>query len=268
MVEAIPPVLLSTSSVYPEPTAVAFELAAKLGYDGVEVMVWTDAVSQDAETLATLSAHYGVAVGSVHAPCLLMTQRVWSKDPWTRLRRSAEMAEHLGASTVVVHPPFAWQRGYGREFGAGLARLRERFPQLRFAVENMYPLKMAGKGFVPYAPHWDPTDPGYDHYTLDLSHCAASGSDALDMAERMGQNLTHVHLGDGSGPGLDEHAVPGRGGQPCAQLLRQISDSGFDGTIAVEVSTRKVGHRAVREADLTESLDFAKRHLNHKSYTG
>ncbi len=41
---------LSSSSVYPESTAVAFELAADLGYDGVEVMVGTDAMSQDLAT--------------------------------------------------------------------------------------------------------------------------------------------------------------------------------------------------------------------------
>ena len=40
-------VALSTASVYPESTATAFELAARLGYDGVEVMVWTDPVSQE-----------------------------------------------------------------------------------------------------------------------------------------------------------------------------------------------------------------------------
>ena len=34
-----PPVALSTSSVYPERTPDAFEMAARLGYDGVEVMV-------------------------------------------------------------------------------------------------------------------------------------------------------------------------------------------------------------------------------------
>ncbi|HZE41952.1 MAG TPA: sugar phosphate isomerase/epimerase [Stackebrandtia sp.] len=255
------PVLLSTSSVYPEPTAVAFELAAKLGYDGVEVMVWTDAVSQDPETLATLSGHYGVNIGAVHAPCLLMTQRVWSKDPWERLRRAAVMAERLDAPVVVIHPPFAWQRGYGRGFAAGLDRMSQRFGDIRFAVENMYPIKMARKGFVPYAPHWDPTDPGYDNYTLDLSHCAASNSDALAMAERMGDNLTHVHLGDGATPGRDEHAVPGRGGQPCAELLTSLSRKRNDFTVTVEVSTRKAGHRAVREADLAESLAFARQHL-------
>ncbi|MGH8878843.1 MAG: sugar phosphate isomerase/epimerase family protein [Stackebrandtia sp.] len=261
MAAASPQVLLSTSSVYPEPTAVAFELAAKLGYDGIEVMVWTDRVSQDFRTLATLSDHYGVPVGSVHAPCLLMTQRVWSKDPWERLRRAAVMAEHLKASTVVIHPPFAWQRGYGRVFPAGLERMRQRFPQLRFAVENMYPIKMARKGFVPYAPHWDPTNPGYDNYTLDLSHCAASNTDPLELADRMGPGLSHIHLGDGSAPGKDEHAVPGRGTQPCGDLLRKVATSGNEFTVAVEVSTRKSGHRAVREADLAESLDFARRHL-------
>ena len=33
--------------MFPEPTAATFEMAASLGYDGIEVMVWTDAVSQD-----------------------------------------------------------------------------------------------------------------------------------------------------------------------------------------------------------------------------
>ena len=60
--------LLSSSSVFPEPTAAAFEMAATVGYDGVEVMVWTDAVSQDAGALKGLADHYDVPVLSVHAP--------------------------------------------------------------------------------------------------------------------------------------------------------------------------------------------------------
>ena len=39
-------VALSTASVYPESTANAFEMAARLGYDGVEVMVSPDPVSR------------------------------------------------------------------------------------------------------------------------------------------------------------------------------------------------------------------------------
>src|SRR5690606_17735222 len=97
------PVILSTSSVYPESTTAAFEIAATLGYDGVEVMVWTDGASQDSRTLSRLAAHYGVPVLAVHSPCLLVTQRVWSSDPWERLRRSLVMAQDLEAPTVVLH---------------------------------------------------------------------------------------------------------------------------------------------------------------------
>ena len=253
--------LLSTSSVFPEPTSAAFATAAALGYDGVEVMVWTDAVSQDAGALRGLADHYGVPIRSVHAPCLLVTQRVWSPDPWERLRRAAGLATALDAPTVVVHPPFSWQRDYARRFVPGLATLRADFPAVRFAIENMFPVRMAGREFVPYSPGWDPTKAGFDAYTLDVSHCAAARNDALAMADAMGSGLVHVHLGDGSGEGRDEHLVPGRGNQPCGQLLQSLAGRGYRGSIAVEVNTRRAPSRAEREADLAEALAFARAHL-------
>jgi sugar phosphate isomerase/epimerase len=120
---------------------------------------------------------------------------------------------------------------------------------------------MAGRSFVPYVPGWDPTEAGYDAYTLDLSHAAASRTDSLVLADRMAKGLKHVHLGDGTGEGRDEHLVPGRGNQPCAELLQSLAGRGFQGSVALEVSTRKVASRAVREADLRESLAFARHHL-------
>jgi len=255
-------VLLSTSSVFPEPTSAGFEMAATLGYDGVEVMVWTDAVSQDAAALRGLSEHYGVPVGSVHAPCLLVTQRVWSPDPWERLRRSAELAETLGAPIVVIHPPFTWQRDYARRFSEGIEEMSMAFGSVRFAVENMFPVRMARREFVPYSPGYDPTEVGFDAYTLDISHCAASRRDVLAMADTMGPALAHVHLGDGTGEPRDEHLVPGRGSQPCGPLLKSLATRGFTGSVAVEVSTRRAVSRADRQADLAESLAFARAHLS------
>ncbi len=258
-------VLLSTSSVFPETTASAFEMAADLGYDGVEVMVWTDAVSQDADALRGLSEHYGVRIGAVHAPCLLVTQRVWSPDPWERLRRSAMLAESLDAPIVVVHPPFAWQKSYARGFRDGIADLRNAFGSIEFAIENMFPVKAAGRRFVPYAPSYDPTDVGFDAYTLDISHCSASQRDVFEMAGLMGAGLAHVHLGDGSGEPRDEHLVPGRGNQPCGELLASLARRGFVGAVTVEVSTRRAGSRAERKADLSESLAFARAYLSARS---
>ena len=260
-----PPVALSTSSVYPERTPDAFEMAARLGYDGVEVMVYTDPVSQDADVLRRLSDYHQLPIVSVHAPNLLLTQRVWGRDPWEKLRRAKELAERVGARVVVLHPPFRWQREYVRGFEKGLAALAEETDVI-FAVENMYPLRAGASEMVPYAPHWDPTALDVPHVTLDLSHTAASGSDALAMAASLGDRLAHVHLADGtgtpSGPFPDEHLVPGRGVQPCAELLGRLSAAGYPGMVVVEVNTNRAPTREDRLADLAQSLAFAREHLS------
>ena len=171
-------VAMATASVYPETTATAFEIAARLGYDGVEVMVWTDPVSQDVEALRRLSDHHQIPILALHAPCLVISQRVWGTDPWAKLVRAKDAAESLGAGTVVVHPPFRWQRDYARQFLGGLQQMATE-TDVRFAVENMFPLRARGREVTPYAPDWDPTLEDFRHFTLDLSHTSVSESDAI-----------------------------------------------------------------------------------------
>lgn len=251
---------LSTSSVYPETTAAAFEIAALLGYDGVEVMVGTDSMSQDSEALKALMDHYRVPVLSIHAPCLLITQRVWGTEPWGKLERAKDAAERLGADTVVVHPPFRWQRDYAREFVSGLERMRSE-TDVMFAVENMFPWRAGPRSVAAYLPDWDVRNDDYPHTTLDLSHTAVSQSDAVEMARDLGDRLTHLHLADGTGSARDEHLVPGRGDQPVAEVLDGLSAAGFAGSVIVEVSTRRAADRVERERDLAEALDFARQHF-------
>jgi sugar phosphate isomerase/epimerase len=256
-----PLIALSTASVFPDKTADAFEVAARLGCDGVEVMVAADAVSQDVDVLRRLVDYHGVPVLSVHAPCLLITQRVWGREPWGKLIRAKDMAEKLGARVVVLHPPFRWQRDYARDFGPGLARMSEE-TDVVFAVENMFPLRAGGAEVAAYAPHWNPLLMDAPHVTLDLSHTAASGSDALAMAEQLGDRLTHVHMADGSGlTNRDEHLIPGRGTQPCATLLTRLAASGYSGTVVLEVNTRRALSHEARVADLAEAVAFTREHL-------
>ena len=258
------PVVLSTASVFPERVPDAFEAAARLGYDGVEVMVSADPISQDVEVLRRLSDYHGVPVLAVHSPCLLITQRVWGREPWGKLVRAREVAEKLGAKVVVVHPAFRWQREYAREFEEGLTRMDQETDVI-FAVENLYPLRARGAEVTAYAPHWNPVELDYAHATLDLSHTAVSGSDAIEMAGQLGDRLAHVHLADGTKPGLpDEHLVPGRGSQPCSDLLERLVSDGYGGMVVLEVSTRRVATRDERQADLAESLAFARRHLGQE----
>ena len=257
----VPLVALSTASVFPDRVADAFEVAARLGYDGLEVMVSADAVSQDIEALRRLADYHGMPVLAIHAPCLLVTQRVWGYEPWGKLVRAKEAAQELGAKVVVVHPPFRWQREYAKDFSEGLARMAEE-SDIVFAVENMFPLRAGGAELAAYAPHWNPVHMDAPHVTLDLSHTAASGSDAYAMAEQLGDRLAHVHKADGTGvPNRDEHLVPGRGTQPCAELLSSLGTRGFTGSVAVEVATRRAPSRLARKEDLEAALAFARHHL-------
>jgi sugar phosphate isomerase/epimerase len=253
-------IALSTASTYPESTATAFEVAARLGYDGVEVMVWNDPVSQDLDALRRLSDYHQIPVLAVHAPCLVITQRVWGNDPWAKLVRAKEVGETLGASTVVVHPPFRWQRDYARDFIKGIDTMSNE-TDITFAVENMFPLRAVGREVTPYAPDWDTVEYDYASVTLDLSHTSVSQSDGLLMAHQLGDRLQHLHLADGIGSARDEHLVPGRGTQPCAEVLEHLAANDFGGLIVVEVSTRKATSRAEREADLAEALAYARLHF-------
>lgn len=252
-------IALSSSSVYPQPTATAFALASKLGYDGVEIMVWTDPVSQEAGALTALARLHDVPVVSIHAPTLLLTQRIWGNDPWVKIDRSIGIAQDVGAETVVVHPPFRWQKDYARDFAAGVAE-REAESGIRIAVENMFPWRARGREVLAYLPHWDPVGQDYRHVTLDLSHTATSGSDAMAMLRDLGPRLAHVHLADGTGAIRDEHLVPGRGAQPCGQFLEALAEGGYSGDIVLEVATRRLEPDA-RERDLSEALAFARLHF-------
>ena len=271
---------LSTASVYPLRTEAAFEYAARLGYDGVELMVWAESVSQDVDAINKLSQQYGVPVLAVHAPCLLISQRVWGANPIPKLNRTVRAAEKLGAQTVVIHPPFRWQRRYADGFAEQVARL-EASSDVIVAVENMFPFRadrffggtqasierMRKRGGRPgpaisaFSPSYEPLEGNHAHYTLDLSHTATAGTDALDMARRMGSGLAHLHLADGSGAYLDEHLVPGRGTQPTSEVCQMLAASDFAGHVILEVTTSGARTEAEREVLLTESLEFARTHL-------
>nr|WP_245663904.1 sugar phosphate isomerase/epimerase [Nocardia arthritidis] len=270
---------LSTASVYPQNTEAAFRYAAELGYDGVELMVWAEPASQSIATVQAYSRRYGVPVLAVHAPCLLISQRVWGSDPVAKLERSVRTAESLGASTVVVHPPFRWQRRYAAGFAAQVAELEDNSPVV-VAVENMFPMRAdtlfgrregavrrlerrggPGPALTAFSPSYDPTDTGFRHYTLDLSHTATAGTDPLALAARMGLGLAHLHLADGRGAAHDEHLVPGEGTQPCVEVCASLVRTGFTGQVVAEINTQNARTTKERADMLHRTLAFARKHL-------
>lgn len=163
----------------------------------------------------------------------------------------------------MVHPPFRWQRKYAGGFAILIDALEDD-SGIAIAVENMFPVRtdrffgkyeeaagrMRRRGGGPgaavsaFATSIDPTDDGFANYTLDLSHAATAGADAIEMLNRMGGGLRHLHLTDGSGAAVDEHLVPGDGSQPCVQVCKSLAAGDFSGSAILEVTTSSVNTKA------------------------
>lgn len=256
---------MSASCVYPLSCEDGFRFANKAGYDGVEVMVTNESVTQSAASIRQMIDTYEMPVLSIHAPVLLLTHFVWGRDPQVKLERSAELAANVGASTVVVHPPFRWQSGYAERF-LDIVRQTSQNTGITIAVENMFPWKVRNSAMQAYAPGPDPRELDCDAITLDFSHAALSGHDSLELTLEYGDRLRHVHLTDGSHPDdgnrvFDEHLLPGHGKQPVAEVLQHLAAKDWDGHVVAEINTRKAKTEPERLALLVETLEFARTHL-------
>lgn len=266
-VEGMIQIGMSTSCTFPKSLDASFKIAKRAGFDGMEVMVSTEDATRSAAALRALTRKHDLPVLAIHAPVLFFTQFVWGTNPAVKLERSVELAYDCGASTVVVHPPFRWQGSYARNF-LELVRRLEQTTGVKVAVENMFPWNIGGgSGRQAYLPGIDPTEMDCDSITLDFSHAALSGENALDMARAAGKRLAHIHLCDGQAPGQsgkklwDEHLPPGFGGQPVAETLQYLDDIQFKGHVVAEVNTRSSKSETDRLRVLTQTVEFARRNL-------
>ena len=254
-------VALSTASVYPESTASAFEIAARLGYDAVEVMVGIDPVSQDVDV--------DQAPGATTTRCRSARPRAVPADHPAGLgqrplgqaaaqRRDGARARRATRSSCIRR--FAGSASTPSGFVEGIARSRTT-PASRSPSRTCTRGGRRGVSSRPTSPGWNPVEQDYANVTLDLSHTSTSGSDPIQMVARLGDRLRHVHMTDGTGSAKDEHLVPGRGNQPCAELLELLAERSFGGSVVLEINTRKSATQAERLDDLAESLAFTRLHL-------
>ena len=139
-----PPVLAATGPFFMFSLEETFELIADAGFDGVELMITQDRLSQDPHRLGALAARYGLPVPAVHGPFLVATWLVWGTDPRRKIDRCVRFAEAAGVSTVVIHPPYRWQAAYAEWLEEAMVRIRAD-TGVTIAVENMFPVGAGGR---------------------------------------------------------------------------------------------------------------------------
>jgi sugar phosphate isomerase/epimerase len=234
-----PTLLFSTAALFARPLAATMDTIAEAGFTGVEVLVTSDPASREPRTIRELAAERGLIVGAIHAPCLLLTRRVWGTDPVGKVYRAIETAERAGVPLVVVHPPFRWQPGFARWLEDRLPGLVER-TGVDVAVENMFPIKVGGRATVKL--HTDRDLDELDRYgslVLDTSHAVVAGHDPVEVRRRFGSRLRHVHLSDNAGKGWDSHLPLGEGVLDVDAVLDDLAAGGFAGNVSLEVDLRR-----------------------------
>ena len=85
---------------------------------------------------------------------------------------------------------------------------------------------------------------------LDVKQARISGYHYREYLEEMGQSLTHVHISDVDRNG--KIRLPGQGIFDFDELVRRLSDVGFDGPLIIEVYNDSYAHAG----ELKPSLDY------------
>jgi len=246
-------ITLSTGSLYNYGTVRVFELAAEVGYDGIEVLVDHRWDSRQPAYLRRLSSDHGLPIAVVHSPFVVEVAD-WPADQLGRLRRTVALAQEVGASTVVTHLPFRlyaiaghWHGYRPRRFSLPIL-LPRRDPYYHFlrdgqvaeleaetgitiGVENMPSKQLLGIKLNGYWFNSPAELSRFPHLTLDTTHLGTWGLDPLVVYEQLRERVAHVHLSNYDGR---EHRSPLDGHLPLAEFLRHLARDGYQGAITIE----------------------------------
>lgn len=81
--------------------------------------------------------------------------------------------------------------------------------------------------------------------TLDVGHAhlRPEGSLVVNLIRKFGDRLAHVHLSDNKGGSQDLHLPLGVGSIDWAQVVAELRQAGFDGTVTLEVFAEDLDYR-------------------------
>ncbi len=276
-------IALSTGSLYNYGIARVFGLAARAGFEGIEVLVDHRWDTRQAEYLRRLSVEHRLPIVALHNPFAAQVPG-WPDDELGRLRCTIGLAQEVGAPVVVAHLPRRFARVTGhlrysgrvRQFRVPLPIGRrephsdlfpdvlgwmEQQPGVTVAVENMPAQRFLGLTFNPCAYNSVLELNRFPYVTLDTTHWATWGLDPLAVYGELKNRVRHVHL---SNYGGGEHRSPPHGHLRLEDLLRALARDGYEGAISVECHPEALNADDERQclAALREAASFCLTHYD------
>jgi len=256
--------ILSAGSLYTLPLETIFNIAAAVGFDGVEVIISYDfQYGDNAELIRQLQQI--MPITSLHAPFLVL-------DNWgnriEQLQRTIRLARETGVPLVNFHPP-AW---LSLEFGfwSWLKKFKDMQRELaddevEVTIENM---PWSGPlGVNPY--FLSNTDTMIEFMerrnllmTFDTAHMGSSKANFIHDFHRFYNTgrMRNIHFSD-FGYGR-EHLLPGHGVLPLTRFLNHLSETGYDATLTLELSPAELPEE---ENQIKESLSEVLHYLRQET---
>lgn len=257
----LPAVQCSTGPFWAFELERSMDALADAGFTEIELMITRDPRTQEPEIPLRIARDRGLKIASVHGPFLVITKTVWGADPIQKIKRGAEFCRAVGADSMVVHPPYLWERDYARwlEQEAGTFSAET---GVTVAVETMYPKWVAGRRMRAY--RWLEAKALYEAchlVAMDTSHVTVARQDILEVYEILAPKLVHIHLSNNAGDGRDGHLELEKGILPLDRFLDELHRTRYAGVVSLELSV----HRYLqRPEELVQMLKRSREYVEQR----
>lgn len=256
---------ISSGTLFTFPLARCFQIAAEVGFDGLELII-----NQDFQRVncRNLIAELGriAPILSIHAP--FMPLDGWG-TPVDSLKRCVEIAIDTGVPLINFHPP-SWLGGevkfwrwlYGihdfqKEVGKGITLTMENMPWVgRFKV-NPHILSHTHK-LIEFVQERNL------FLTFDTTHMGSGKTNFINdfyLCYNSGR-IRNIHFSD-YGHGR-EHLLPGHGVLPLTRFLNHLRNTDYNETLTLELSPHEFpkDERIIVES-LREILAYLRTETTH-----
>ena len=247
------------------------ELAAACGFRyaalnlGESRCFFEDGWRGEIRRLDGLLKRNGLRCVLIHSPCydLTLSAEKTDNDMERAIFRSVEGAAMLGAGITAVHPRVYFEDGtedveksyaYNVRYFAPLVREAERLG-CRIGIENM-----------PTFPGWDKTfytNRPSEHRRIvdcfdspaacavwDFGHANLANGDPVSALKTLGSRIKATHVHDNGGKN-DDHLTPLLGTIDWESEMKALKETGFDGTLTMELHYDDIYRDADRIRDFT-----------------
>jgi sugar phosphate isomerase/epimerase len=242
--------LFSTGSLYTYGMERCFQLAARAGFDGVELMVDGRWDTRQPAYLRTIMERHELPILAVHSP--FRNVHGWTGGQPGLIAHAVRLAEDVGAQVVIHHlpqrlgyamlavggrrvrvptPGLGAEKEYRRWLLEGYTHLQAK-TDVALCIENMPARRFWGRRLNGH--YWNTVDEiqRFPTLTMDTTHLGTWGLDPVTVYDAWGERVRHIHLSNFDGY---EHRLPDAGHLRLDRLLARLTRDGYDGLITFEL---------------------------------